>query len=161
MSPVDPHRGLVPSILDRLIPQGSHSNVPTRWDGANVDQMIEAVRRDLEALLNTRQSQGDLPKCYEELTHSVFTFGIPDVVILSTMALERDGEMGPVIAELIERFEPRLRDVQVILADKDPLGREIRFHIEGRLRVEPYPELGFETVLELTTGRALITPSEG
>ncbi|SIO60705.1 type VI secretion system protein ImpF [Singulisphaera sp. GP187] len=161
MSPVDPHRGLVPSVLDRLMPQANRSTTPTRSEGVSVEQMIEAVRRDLEALLNTRQSQGDLPKCYEELTHSVFTFGIPDVLVLSTMALERDGEMGPVIAELIERFEPRLCDVQVVLADKDPLGREIRFHIDGRLRVEPYPELGFETVLELTTGRALITSSEG
>ncbi len=48
--------------------------------------MIEAVRRDLEALLNTRQTQGDLPTYYEELTHSVFTFGVPDVSMLSTMA---------------------------------------------------------------------------
>ena len=161
MSPVDSHRGLVPSVLDRLMPQANRSSSPTRSEGASLEQMVETVRRDLEALLNTRQSQGDLPTCYEELTHSVFTFGIPDVLILTTMAQDRGGEIGPLIAELIERFEPRLRDVQVILADKDPLGREIRFHIEGRLRVEPYPELGFETVLELTTGRALITSSEG
>jgi type VI secretion system protein ImpF len=161
LSRVDSHRGLVPSILDRLIPQGTASSAPARWDGASVEQMIEAVRRDLEALLNTRQTEGDLPGCYEELTRSVFTFGVPDVSMLSTLSLERDGEMGPMIAELIERFEPRLRDVQVALADKDPLGREIRFHIEGRLRVEPFPELGFETVLELSTGRAVITTSEG
>jgi type VI secretion system protein ImpF len=161
LSRVDPHRGLVPSILDRLIPQGTTSTSPGRWDGVSVDQMVEAVRRDLESLLNTRQTQGDLPKYYEELTRSVFTFGVPDVSMLSSMALERDGEMGALIAELIERFEPRLRDVRVLLAGKDPLGREIRFHIEGRLRVEPFPELGFETVLELTTGRVVLTPSEG
>lgn len=161
MQRIDSHRSLVPSILDRLVPLETASTRPTRWDGASVEQMVEAVRRDLENLLNTRQTQGDLPGYYEELTRSVFTFGVPDVTLLSTMAMERVSDMGPLIGELIERFEPRLRDVQVILADADPLGREIRFHIEGRLRVEPFPELGFETVLELTTGRALITPSEG
>lgn len=161
MARVDPHRGLVPSVLDRLIPQGTTSNVPTRWDGATVEQMTEAVRRDLEALLNTRQTQGDLPSYYEELTRSVFTFGVPDVSMLSALALDGDGEIGPLLAELIQRFEPRLREVQVTLTDRDRLGREIRFHIEGRLRVEPFPELGFETVLELTTGRAVITPTEG
>ncbi len=161
MSRVDPHEALVPSILDRLIPPGTVSTSPGRYDGASVEQMIESVRRDLESLLNTRQTQGDLPRYYEELTRSVFTFGVPDVSMLSTMAMERLNEVGPLIGELIERFEPRLRDVQVILGKQDPLGREIRFQIEGRLRVEPFPELGFVTVLELTTGRALITPSEG
>jgi type VI secretion system protein ImpF len=161
LSRVDPHRGLVPSILDRLIPNEAASTASPRWDGVTVEELIESVRRDLEALLNTRQTQGDLPELYEELTHSVFTFGIPDVSILSTIALGRDGQLGPLIAELIERFEPRLRDIQVSLTEKDPLGREIRFHIAGRLHVEPYTDLGFETVLELTTGRAVITPTEG
>lgn len=123
--------------------------------------MVESVRRDLEALLNTRQTQGDLPSYYVELTHSVFTFGVPDVSILSALVLDGETEMGPLLAELIERFEPRLREIRVTLTDKDPRGRELRFHIEGRLRVEPFPELGFETVVELTTGRAVITPTEG
>jgi type VI secretion system protein ImpF len=161
LSRVAPHRGLIPSLLDRLLPEGTSPASTARRDGASVEQLIEAVRRDLEDLLNTRQTQGDLPGYYEELTRSVFTFGVPDVSLLSTMAQDRFSEMGPMIGELIERFEPRLRDVRVVLAEKDPLGREIRFHIEGRLRVEPFPELGFVTVLELTTGRAVITPSEG
>ncbi|MBV8556466.1 MAG: GPW/gp25 family protein, partial [Planctomycetaceae bacterium] len=82
-------------------------------------------------LLNTRQTQGDLPSCSEELTRSVFTFGVTDVLLLSTMALEPDGELGQLIGALIERFEPRLRDVQVRLADKDPLKREVHFHIDA------------------------------
>jgi type VI secretion system protein ImpF len=159
VSRIDPHRGLDPSILDRLVPrEGGRS---ARWEGESVGHLIEAVRRDLEDLFNTRQTQGDLPAFYEELTASVFTFGVPDVSLLSTMALGREGEIGPLITTVVERFEPRLHDVRVELSEKDPLGRELRFHIEGRLSVEPFPELGFDTVLELSTGRALITPSQG
>jgi len=108
VSRVDSHRGLEPSILDRLIPQDPAGLV--RANGASVEQLVEAVRRDLEDLLNTRQTQRDLPSCYEELTRSVFTFGIPDVSLLSAMAQESRGEMARIIGELIERFEPRLRD---------------------------------------------------
>jgi type VI secretion system protein ImpF len=155
---VDSQHGLEPSILDRLVPQEPLGLV--RWEGSSLEQMIEAVRRDLEDLLNTRQTQGDLPACYEELTRSVFTFGVPDASSLSAMTQERRGEMGRLIGGLIERFEPRLRDVQVRLTDSDPLGREIRFHIEARLPVEPYPEVGFETVLDVSTGHAVIAPGE-
>jgi type VI secretion system protein ImpF len=123
--------------------------------------MVEAVRRDLEDLLNTRQTQADLPGHFEELTHSVFTFGVPDVSVLSAMAQARRSDMARLIGELIERFETRLRDVRVELTERDPLGREIRFHIEARLHIEPYPEVGFETVLEVATGHAEVAPSEG
>jgi len=157
---LDPQRGLVPSLLDRLLPQDPGSGLSVRPDGFRIEQMVESVRRDLENLLNTRQTQWDLPPEYVELTRSVFTFGVPDVTRLSTMALERLNELGPLIQELIERFEPRLRDVQVLLSQMSSKGREIRFHIEGRLRVEPFPELGFETVVELTSGRAQVTSTE-
>ena len=32
----------------------------------------------------------------------------------------------------------------------------MRFHIQARLNVDPSPEVGFETVLELTTGHASV-----
>jgi type VI secretion system protein ImpF len=154
----DMHSGLEPSMLDRLIPQDPNGTV--RWRGLSVDQMVEAVRRDLEDLLNTRQTQGDLPACYEELTHSVFTYGVPFVSLLSALSQERSSEMARLIGELVERFEPRLFDVQVRLSPLDPLGLQIRFHIDGRLHIEPYPEVGFETVLDVATGHAVIAPGE-
>ncbi len=38
--------------------------------------------------------------------------------------------------------------------------RRVRFHIEARLAVDPCPEVAFDTVLELTTGRATIATAE-
>ena len=59
------------------------------------------------------------------------------------------------VEEIIARFEPRLREVKVHVKD-DGRGVEhhlnVRFQIEARLRIEPYPDISFETVMELTTG---------
>ena len=60
--------------------------------------------------------------------------------------------------EVYEYVAPASADLDVWYAHD---GRKVLHLIEGRLRVEPFPELGFVTVLELTTGRAVITPSEG
>ena len=46
-----------------------------------------------------------------------------------------------------------------MIDDKSKGGLSIRFRIEAELNVDPAPEVGFETVLELTTGRATVTPS--
>src|SRR5262245_50855738 len=47
-------QGVTPSILDRLIDPESAG---TEWrHGYGIDQLLEVVRRDLEDLLNTRQS---------------------------------------------------------------------------------------------------------
>ena len=43
----------------------------------------------------------------------------------------------------------------------DDLLLSVKFHIDARLRVEPSPEVGFETTLELTTGHASIKASKG
>ena len=55
------------------------------------------------------------------------------------------------------RFEPRLKNVKVQVTpsiDRDP--RNVRFHIDASLNVDPAPEVGFLTVVELTTGRAFV-----
>ena len=37
--------------------------------------------------------------------------------------------------------------------------RAVRFHIDARLRVDPAPEVAFDTILELTTGHTTVKPS--
>ncbi len=76
------------------------------------------------------------------------------------LVLDGDTEMGPLLAELIERSSLAARDPGDAHSTRTPGAASSAF-IEGRLRVEPFPELGFETVVELTTGRAVITPTEG
>ena len=63
------------------------------------------------------------------------------------------------IDEVVDRFEPRLRDVAwSLIVDADDKGRSQGASSRSRraLHVDPSPEVAFETILELTTGQASI-----
>lgn len=148
-------QGLTPSVLDRLIDPDS---LGTSWlRGYSPLQMMEVVRRDLEDLFNSHQSANDVDEIYPELRASVEAFGIPDLPSLVSRTSGHTEAIRRVISEVVTRFEPRLRDVQVTLVGsgaKDAL--RARFHIEARLNVDPSPDVTFETVVELTTGQTQI-----
>jgi type VI secretion system protein ImpF len=153
-------QGLMPSMIDRLIDPNSGGTIARR--GYGIEQMVDVVRRDLEDLLNTRLSQVAIAPEFEHVRASVFAFGLPDFTSTNAYTPEQRDSLGRIIEVTVERFEPRLRNVRAILINQD--GGEVRsisFHIDARLRVEPSPEVGFETTLELTTGHASIVPSKG
>ena len=151
MANIDPHQKLMPSILDRLI---DPSTAGTEGQGGyNLGQMMEAVREDLEELLNTRQTLSPVAKSRPKLHGSILGYGMPDLTSLSTATPEQRRHITQILEGTVARFEPRLRDVRVTLLnpenEKQPT---LRFHIMARLAVEPAPEVGFETVVD-STGR--------
>jgi len=153
-------QGLMPSMLDRLIDPESAGTIARR--GYSIEQMVDVVRRDLEDLLNTRLSQITVSPEFAHLRASVFAFGLPDFTSTNAYTHEQRGALGRIIEVTVERFEPRLRNVRAILVkESDGEIRSVKFHIDARLRVEPSPEVGFETTLELTTGHASIKASKG
>ena len=145
-------QALTPSLLDRLIDPDSGGTAAR--GGYSVEQVIAAVRRDLEDIMNTRLSVIELPAEYPELHRSPLGFGIADFGSVPTSTTAQQETIGQRIEETIVRFEPRLRDVHVILTDENKGGRQmnVRFQIEARLALEPYPDISFETIVELTTG---------
>ena len=151
-----PQHGLMPSMLDRLIDPDTTGTV---WrHGYAIEQVIDAVRRDLEDLLNTHQSYVDFPEEWEELRNSVFLYGMPDLVSFSAT---EHAALASIVEAIIKRFEPRLREVRVVVGAGDVSeDQRARLHIEARLNVDPAPEVAFETVVELTTGHASIKASE-
>lgn len=151
-------QGLTPSLLDRLIDADSAG---TSWRrGYGIEQMVEVVQRDLEELLNTRQSHPDLPPEYHELQNSILSYGLPDLVSLNALTPDQRSQIGRMLELAVTRFEPRLRDVRARLIDAgDSKDRTIRFRVEGRLCVDPSPDVAFDTVLELTTGHYSVKPS--
>ena len=161
MSRLAPHQRLTPSILDRLTADPA-PNSPSVGMTFELRQMVDVVRRDLEELLNTRRAARASADAFEEVRDSVVTFGMPD---LSSVPAGTEGEreeVGRIIEKIINRFEPRLREVRAQLADAaEGRERSVRFHIHARLAVDPSPEIDFDTVLELTTGYASVKRSDG
>jgi type VI secretion system protein ImpF len=153
MPPSTPPR-LLPSILDRLVDTESMGG---RVAGYDHRQMMDAVRADMEELLNAKLTCQDLPAEFEETAKSIVAFGLPDLSSIDASdKFARDG-LARAVADTIRLFEPRLRNVRVLVVDdKTKLMLSLKFKIEAELNVDPAPEVGFETVLELTTGRATV-----
>jgi type VI secretion system lysozyme-like protein len=145
---------LRPSLFDRLT--GRHDG----RDGYTLDELYASIYEDLVDLLNTHAPQQDFPEECEFLNRSVAAYGMPDLPSLMLQS-EREGVgIGVLLSNILQKFEPRLRDVRV-RAVIDPASEKqflMRFHIDARLSVEPFPQVAFETTLELTTGRTLVEP---
>jgi type VI secretion system protein ImpF len=151
-------QGLMPSLLDRLIDPESGGTVWQR--GYDERQMTEAVQRDLEDLLNTRQTHAGLPESFTEVNHSIVAYGLPDLVSLNALTPQQRRQIGRTLEEVVTKFEPRLKDVKAtLMTPKDNQETTIQFKIEARLSVDPAPEVAFDTILELTTGRYSVKPS--
>jgi type VI secretion system protein ImpF len=154
---IDPQKALMPSVLDRLIDPDSAGTAARR--GYGVNQMTDAVRRDLTELLNTRQTDHGVPPEFDELLASIFGFGLPDLTSMQAITPKDRQQIGRVVETVIARFEPRLKDIRATLIEQpDNLERTIRFRIDARLCMDPAPAVAFDTILELTTGRSDVKP---
>jgi type VI secretion system protein ImpF len=118
-----------------------------------LDMLRNAVRRDLEAVLNARRRRRPLPPQFEELRASPLGYGIPDATSGAYAVPERRLALAREVEATIRRFEPRLMAVQVTLIEEpENLGRALRLKVEGALRADPVPEpVSFETLLEPVT----------
>jgi type VI secretion system protein ImpF len=154
MAKTEIERTVQQSLLDRLIDLDPRSTVePAMTWAQSVRQLKAALRRDLEWLLNTRRNPEPLPEHFEELRHSLYWYGLPDITSLSRDSAEQRVWLARQIEETITAFEPRLASVRVSIRETEGERRELRFVIEGMLRMDPNPEqVVFDTVLELSSG---------
>jgi type VI secretion system protein ImpF len=113
----------------------------------------EALKRDLEWLLNTRQPPIPELVDYPQARASVINFGLPDISSLGLSSASDHGRLRKAIETCLRNFEPRLMDVRVTLEGSDTADRRLRFHIEGNMKLDPAPEeISFDTILELSSG---------
>ena len=154
MAPQEVERTVQRSVLDRLIDTDPDSNTeaPMTW-AQSVRELKRALRRDLEWLLNTRRIVQPAPEGFTELPRSVYHYGLPDITSLAAQSGSARDWLRRQVEETIMLFEPRLSGVRVSIATTDEEGRrELRFVIDGLLRMEPSPEqVVFDTVLEVTS----------
>ncbi len=149
--------GLTPSILDRLIdPESAGNAIMT---GYSADRMFKAVLRDLEDLLNTRRTAGIIPIHLDEVQTSIVAYGLPDINSADATATASRHEIAEAIRVVIERYENRLQDVNVVLLNpEDDLARQsVKFRVDARLAVDPFPDIAFDTILEMGSGHYTIS----
>ncbi|QQS13980.1 MAG: type VI secretion system baseplate subunit TssE [Rhodospirillales bacterium] len=141
------------SVLDRLIderPEAEHDHPMT--PAQTLQRLRNAVRRDLEALLNTRERCRGWPDVLGEIDSSVVGYGLPDFAVLSMQGDWRQN-LRRRVQETIRRFEPRLSSVEVRFEGiGDELDRAARFRIEALMQADPAPEpVSFDTSVDALT----------
>ena len=148
------------SVLDRLIdlePENRMENPLSR--SQSVRLLKNAVRRDLEWLLNSRRICDPPDEGLKELNRSTYTYGLPD---LSTLTMAATGDRNKLVRQIlatINMFEPRLANVRLVLVETpDSAKKDVRLRVEAMLRMDPVPEpIIFDTVIELKSGNCHLT----
>jgi type VI secretion system protein ImpF len=146
---------IVASMLDRLLDdEPTVSREVQKDDTKMLREIRDAVRRDLENLLNTRARCLSWPPSLDELSGSLVNYGLPDFTNTYARAVEDPDGMLKAIQFAIQQFEPRLRNVRVELLPSDvATDRALRFRIDATLYVEPVEDKVFySSALEPVTG---------
>ena len=145
---------VTPSLVDRLVDYEPKVKVePAITYRKSLEQLRSSLRRDLENLLNTRCTPEIGQEEWEQLRHSTFAYGLPDITALGSNFLHDHKRLLARVEEAVNQFEPRLSPVKVSVSMVSGTNRVLRFVIEGMLRVDPAPEhVAFDAALELISG---------
>ena len=152
----NPESSVTLSVLDRLIdldPRNSREVPLTRAQSLRLFK--EALRRDLEWLLNTRRVAVPPDETLKEVNKSAYIFGLPDFTGYHLSSPQDQTRLLRYIQAATKIFEPRLANVRVAPMEAGLISaRTMRLRIEGLMLVDPAPEhVSFDTVLELTSGQ--------
>ena len=150
---------ITPSVLDRLIDlDPRESREAPRSRTSNVTDLRQAVRRDLEWLLNTRTIMNPADSQLEEAKRSVAFYGLPDFTGIGASSNVEQRRLLESLETAIKTFEPRFLDVKIILEPMNELERQLRFRIEARLDVDPAPvPIAFDSVVQSGVGGFTVT----
>jgi len=160
MPRVDSQDPLRPSVLDRLIDYEPDVSTEPAWQRSQSIRQYElGVLRDVEALLNSRQTKPGLSEEFQQVSQSVLTYGLPDFTAAGAGNKDDFEALRIAVVRAIERFEPRLRQVQVIIRDpENDHDRSLRMVIEGLLWVHPDPvPITFDTIVK-PSGQCEVKP---
>jgi len=138
----------VPGLFDRLMGDGGASGgLAVRL---SLEQLKDAVARDLEELLNTRVAlpPGALdasPEC----AASIVNYGLIDFAGMCLSSSDDRARICAALKAAIERHEPRLRNVRARLEREAGAINRVGFVISGTLAVMSGGEtVNFDAVLQ-------------
>ncbi|MGI2035391.1 type VI secretion system baseplate subunit TssE [Rhizobium panacihumi] len=157
-------RVLSRSILDRLIDDAPDRDFdPPASVTDQTRQMREAIRRDLESLLNTRRCPSAPPSELTELKDALVSYGLDGMVSANLVTDEAKLALARMIERRISMFETRLSDVRVtILKSRTMTERALRMRIQATFRLhEGMPPISFESTIDPSTQRFLVEAANG
>ncbi|WP_105386338.1 type VI secretion system baseplate subunit TssE [Neorhizobium alkalisoli] len=157
-------RLLARSILDRLIDEAPDRNSdPPKSLTEQTREMREAIRRDLEALLNTRRCPTAAPSLLSDLRDALVNYGVDGMVSANLVTDEAKLRLAQVIERRISMFETRLSDIRVtILKSRTMTERALRMRIQASFRLhEGMPPISFESTIDPSTQRFLVEAANG
>lgn len=145
-------KGFTPGLFDRLL------GAPTRTGSLpasrmSVEEMKDAVARDLEALLNTRRVLAeDALAPYPECAASLVGYGMNDFADLSLSSPSDRAYICSCIERTIACHEPRLRNVKAALELREGAVNRLDFSITALLVLNAAQEsVNFDAVLQPST----------
>jgi type VI secretion system protein ImpF len=153
---------LQPALLDRLRDDHPEKNrEPVGARVMTVDQLREAVIRDLGWLLNTSSlgSVEDL-ESYPHVKNSVLNYGLIDLAGSTASSIDLN-DLEKKMRQVIIDFEPRLgrrsTKVKARIVTEESGPNRIMFEIESELWARPLPlHLCLETNVDLESGEVLL-----
>src|SRR5215831_17766637 len=123
MAQLVPDSTVTLSVLDRLIDREPKNSKELPLSRAqSVRALHDAVRRDLEWLLNTRRIAIPPEEGLKELNKSVYVFGLPDFTTFSLNAPAERTKLLRQLQAVIKLFEPRIAKARIV-----PLEGEAKF----------------------------------
>lgn len=119
----------------------------------SIEQLKDAVARDVEFLLNARHGAARLElERYPQARRSIVAFGLDDFAAMSMASLVDRAAICRSIERAITDHETRLRHVQVDLDRRDAASQKLCFAIRAVLVTHPLQEpVSFDAVLQTTT----------
>ena len=153
---VQQDRVIASSVLDRLL--DSEPDRPSDQSmslTAQTRQLRESIRRDLEALLNTRRSPLSPPAHLPELADSALSYGVDGFVSANLVTDEAKVDLARALERRIARTETRLANVHVtILRNRNTGERTLKMRIEASFRLQDEtPPIRFETTIDPSSQR--------
>lgn len=150
------------SIWDRLTdPELSRTANLELPPSARVDRLRREVLTHVEWLLNTRccatrgaENSDDL------LKRSLVGYGLPDISAVRVGDPRDRDNLERTLKEVIEWFEPRLKDVRVEFnPDREAAAATLHFRVSAVLKVKPVAQpIEFDTVLDLGGKARVVGP---
>ena len=143
-------KGFTPGLFDRLLDvpvSGASTGTNSRM---NLEELKDAVARDLEALLNTRTViPEELLKRYPECARSIVTYGLNDFAGRSLSSTDDRTYICLCLEKAIGRHEPRLHNVKASLEVRDDSTNRLNFAITALMVVSTSQEpVNFDAVLQ-------------